>query len=373
MRIDSSGNVGIGVTPSAWSAYKALQVGLNASFAGSTSGSVALLSTNAYFDGSSYKYITTDAATQYQQNTGEHIWRTAASGSAGATLTFSERMRIDSGGNVGIGTSTTTDAGVTITTSVTRDSTWDAKLALQSTVATDFPALFFSGCSSTSRYGAIVQTANTSGNNPAQITSTIAFVNTSSTACDISFATNGNIGTTNATERMRILSSGNILSLAGGSTTATGTGIAFPTTQSASSDANTLDDYEEGTWTPSVNSGFTSPAYAARAGTYTKIGNVVTFTLVVIMSSSTRAASIIQFSLPFTSRNATTAHNGGGASWAYLYEAIGNSTTTNVPMLYINNNAATMDCYSTTGIGFLGTDLSTANPYFYIGGSYLTA
>jgi hypothetical protein len=32
-----------------------------------------------------------------------------------------------------------------------------------------------------------------------------------------------------------------------------------------------------------------------------------------------------------------------------------------------------MDCYSTTGIGFLGTDLSTANPYFYIGGSYLTA
>jgi hypothetical protein len=42
-------------------------------------------------------------------------------------------------------------------------------------------------------------------------------------------------------------------------------------------------------------------------------------------------------------------------------------------MLYINNNAATMDCYSTTGSAFLGTDLSTANPYFYIGGSYLTA
>jgi len=106
MRIDSSGNVGIGVTPGSWSAYKALQVGLNTSLAGNTSGSVALLSSNALFDGSSFKYITTDAASQYQQNTGEHIWRTAASGSAGATLTFSERMRIDSSGNLLVGTTT---------------------------------------------------------------------------------------------------------------------------------------------------------------------------------------------------------------------------------------------------------------------------
>lgn len=103
---DSSGNVGIGATPSAWSAYKGLNIGLNTTLAGSTGGSVALLSTNAYFDGSSYKYITTDAATQYQQNTGTHVWRTAASGTAGATLTFTDRMRIDANGNVLINAST---------------------------------------------------------------------------------------------------------------------------------------------------------------------------------------------------------------------------------------------------------------------------
>ena len=56
-----------------------------------------------------------------------------------------------------------------------------------------------------------------------------------------------------------------------------GAGITFPATASASTDANTLDDYEEGTFTPTAASGFTTisgtPAYS---GTYTKIGNLVT-------------------------------------------------------------------------------------------------
>ena len=76
-------------------------------------------------------------------------------------------------------------------------------------------------------------------------------------------------------ERMRILTTGNILSLSGGSTTATGTGIAFPATQSASSDANTLDDYEEGTWTPTVFVGATQQTVGTATGTYVKIGKTV--------------------------------------------------------------------------------------------------
>jgi hypothetical protein len=51
-----------------------------------------------------------------------------------------------------------------------------------------------------------------------------------------------------------------------------GIGITFPATQSASSDANTLDDYEEGSWTPSVGGNAT---YSTQIGTYTKIGNLV--------------------------------------------------------------------------------------------------
>ena len=51
-----------------------------------------------------------------------------------------------------------------------------------------------------------------------------------------------------------------------------GSGISFPATQSASSDANTLDDYEEGTWTPTLGGNTT---YTGQEGRYTKIGNLV--------------------------------------------------------------------------------------------------
>ena len=57
---------------------------------------------------------------------------------------------------------------------------------------------------------------------------------------------------------------------------ASGAGITFPATQSASSDVNTLDDYEEGTWTPTIELSSGSPSYPnVRSGKYTKIGNVV--------------------------------------------------------------------------------------------------
>ena len=60
---------------------------------------------------------------------------------------------------------------------------------------------------------------------------------------------------------------------------ASGAGISFPATQSASTDANTLDDYEEGTWTPTLSASPTAPTvttYLERIGYYTKVGNLVT-------------------------------------------------------------------------------------------------
>jgi len=99
----------------------------------------------------------------------------------------------------------------------------------------------------------------------------------------------------------------------GGATPSTsGAGITFPATQSASSDANTLDDYEEGTWTPAVQSTSGSPTvvYAASGGQrgyYTKIGRVVYFQAFFNISTiSGGAGDLICGGLPFTVAGDTT-------------------------------------------------------------------
>ena len=89
-----------------------------------------------------------------------------------------------------------------------------------------------------------------------------------------------------------------------------GAGITFPATQSASSDANTLDDYEEGTWTPTITFGAASTGitYSLNEGCYTKIGNQVFFTGVIQLSSKGSATGYADIrGFPFTVQNANGA------------------------------------------------------------------
>ena len=100
-----SGNVGIGVNPSAWgSNAKALQ------FSGGSlwnfTSSYLFLSQNAYFDNSNQIYINSAAASDYYQFNGQHVWRTAPSGTAGNAITFTQAMTLDASGRLGIGTPT---------------------------------------------------------------------------------------------------------------------------------------------------------------------------------------------------------------------------------------------------------------------------
>jgi hypothetical protein len=85
-----------------------------------------------------------------------------------------------------------------------------------------------------------------------------------------------------------------------------GTGITFPATQSASSDANTLDDYEEGTWTPTVVGDATAGTYTVVPSgcVYTKIGRMVALQFNMTFSAASGGSgSAIIGNLPFAIGN----------------------------------------------------------------------
>ena len=99
------------------------------------------------------------------------------------------------------------------------------------------------------------------------------------------------------------LNSTGALSLYGASVSANGVGITFPATQSASSNANTLDDYEEGDWTPTQGAGLTVVGAFSSSGRYTKTGRQVFIEGVVTGGTSVAIPSVNAItisSLPFS-------------------------------------------------------------------------
>ena len=106
-RFDSSGNFGIGVTPSAWvSNFKAFQVGTGGTFYGDYNNTTSYFGNNAYFNGTNWKYVSSSYALYAYQDrsAGKHVWAVAASGTAGNNITWTEAMTLDSSGNLLVGT-----------------------------------------------------------------------------------------------------------------------------------------------------------------------------------------------------------------------------------------------------------------------------
>jgi len=124
---------------------------------------------------------------------------------------------------------------------------------------------------------------------------------------------------------------------------ASGAGITFPATQSASSNANTLDDYEEGTWTPSV--GGTATYNAGNSGTYTKVGRIVTCNFDITINTIGTGSTSYIVNFPFT--NSSMIATGSVSYYANI------ATATNFISFYIDTSA--------TNCNFVGNTANATN------------
>lgn len=97
--------------------------------------------------------------------------------------------------------------------------------------------------------------------------------------------------------------------------------VKFPAAQSASSDANTLDDYEEGSWTPVIggSGGTSGQVYTTQVGRYVKIGKLVTVQFGVALSTEGTITGNVEIQgLPFTAENTSNLFGVCAMQWVNL-------------------------------------------------------
>ena len=364
MILNSSGNLGLGVTPSAWGgSYRAQDIGGVIGISSSVNGDIWY---NAYNNGTSSIYKNGGyKASLFRQNNGAFEWHnTNAAGTGGSAISFTQAMTLDASGNLGIGTTspavkldvvgaisasgdyTQSASGgrLTFTTSTgnggvqnnngtayilgygASHATKASHLDLSSSTAINLQSsgstvatISSTGLAVT---GAISATAGlNSGANPSQNTAnhftldnianvTRMYSNGADVATNGSFQFNSTRSNgTNQITAATISSTGLAVTGAISATEiiSANKGITFPATQVASADANTLDDYEEGTWTPDVRGSTAAGTgtYTLQQGTYTKTGRSVTLVFRLAWTNLTSATGNLMLGgLPFTINNA---------------------------------------------------------------------
>lgn len=155
------------------------------------------------------------------------------------------------------------------------------------------------------------------------------------------------------------------ISVGGATPAASGAGITFPASQSASSDANTLDDYEEGTFQTTVTPSGTGSITLSTSSdllAYTKIGQMVTVTgRLEVSSYSLPTGSAVYIALPFAVAN--LAENSSGSATAIFYY---NGATTSFQSALVNKTDTVLTV-------FLPVASMGAGSVYQIGISYFTS
>ena len=150
------------------------------------------------------------------------------------------------------------------------------------------------------------------------------------------------------------------IGVGGATASSSGSGISFPATQSASSDANTLDDYEEGTYTPTLSFGGASTGitYDVQTGRYTKVGRLVTVSFTIRLTNKGSSSGDARVSLPFSSDQYAQPNLPGYTGF------IGYTNLGTVGFIVGNNNAAGLP-FNTSTAAYL-TDTSFTNSSYLV-------
>lgn len=154
-------------------------------------------------------------------------------------------------------------------------------------------------------------------------------------------------------------------------------GITFPAVAVPSTDVNTLDDYEEGTWTPTITPASSTLNFLTRAGFYTKVGNKVTVTGYIQLDTSGNTLNpntVVITGLPFACKTASNIWFTPRVIWGGLGTAV-----TGISAL-LGSGATTMILYRWTASTITAlssvlnhTEMSaTAGTQFYLDFTYLT-
>jgi hypothetical protein len=200
MRLDSSGNLGLGITPSAWqSTFRALQVGSGTVLYNNSSSNGTFLGSNFYWNGSNNIYIASTTASAYGQVSGQHQWYTAPSGTAGNAITFTQAMTLDNSGRLLLGTTSAVGGSSTMMSVVQPNASYDAKLTVSAGAGTTSSYTAY-----INNYVATIGIENSSGGNLVGGSSPYAVILSNSGAYPIQFGTSNTV-------RATIDSSGNLL------------------------------------------------------------------------------------------------------------------------------------------------------------------
>ena len=267
-----------------------------------------------------------------------------------ATGGTTERMRLTSAGELLVGGTTSVQAFPGVITAQASGGGYFNSFRNDTSVVTgnDFGGLWWHGNDTTSNtptahawVQAFASGTHGPGDNP----------------MDIAFATTPD-GTATVAEAGRITQAGSYVLKGGTTTAAAGVGIIFPATQVASANANSLDDYEEGTWTPVVADAASGGNASATTlyGNYTKIGNVVTVTAACVninTSGLTAGNTVFVRGFPFATADIV------GAT-AFFTGAVytGAVTISAPPIVVIEDNGKTAASFS-DGSVILVSDLTS--------------